>query len=67
MRSNQSPSLPGGGWKSIYVNRFNKKYVHNNMLRARIEYYRSAKKWNSYVKYFIRQEYQNGIETWTKG
>ena len=49
------------------VNRFNKKYVHNNMLRARIEYYRSAKKWNSYVKYFIRQEYQNGIETWTKG
>jgi len=45
---------------------YNKKYVDNNMLRGHIEYYRSAKKWNSYVKYFIRQEGQKGIETWTK-
>jgi tetratricopeptide (TPR) repeat protein len=46
---------------------YNEKYVYNNILKGRIEYYRSAKKWNSYVKYFIRQEDQKGIETWTKG
>jgi thiol-disulfide isomerase/thioredoxin len=46
--------------------RYDKKYVRNNVLKGRIEYYRTMKKWNYYVKYFIRQQERYGIESWTK-
>jgi thiol-disulfide isomerase/thioredoxin len=44
---------------------FNKKYGETNVMNGRLEYYRTTKKWNYYVKYFIRQQEEDGLESWS--
>jgi hypothetical protein len=39
-------------------------YARKNVLQGRVEYYKNAKKWHKYIKYFIRQEEEDSIENW---
>jgi thioredoxin-related protein len=45
----------------------NEYYAHKNALQGQIDYYKSRKNWKSYVKYFIRQKEEEGIENWKPG
>jgi hypothetical protein len=38
-------------------------YAKKNVLQGRIEYYKAKKSWKNYIKYFVRQQEINGIES----
>jgi thioredoxin-related protein len=37
-------------------------YVHKNVLHGQIEYYKARKEWRVYMKYFIEQKEESGLE-----
>jgi thiol-disulfide isomerase/thioredoxin len=39
-------------------------YAQKNILQGQINYYKAKKNWKQYIKYFIRQQEMNGIESW---
>jgi thiol-disulfide isomerase/thioredoxin len=39
-------------------------YAKKNVLKGRVEYYKAKKIWKSYIKYFVRLQELNGIESW---
>ena len=43
---------------------FSQYYAHKNTLQGQIDYYKSHRNWRSYVKYFIQQKEEEGIENW---
>ena len=38
-------------------------YAKKNVLRGRVEYYKAKKSWKDYIKYYVRQQEMNGIES----
>ena len=46
---------------------YNEYYAEVNVNRGRIGYYKRMKKWNSYIRYFIRQKEADGIENRESG
>lgn len=39
-------------------------YAQKNVLEGRVKYYKTRKNWKKYIKYFIRQQEMDGIESW---
>jgi thioredoxin-related protein len=61
---------PGPDWRRLQkeiTKNYDESYANKNILQGRVEYYKSNKKWNKYIKYFIRQLEQEGIENWSPG
>ena len=50
--------------KNAITHGCNAYYAGSNVLRGRVEYYKSSKKWTSYVKWYIRQQEEEGIDHW---
>lgn len=47
--------------------KYGHKYVKENVLKGRVEYYRRSNSWERYAKYFIKEMQMANIQNWPSG